>query len=171
MNAKAGTKADAHEDADVGMGSSVEGAYFQALDCYLMVERLGQKVKRVFFSEEPPAKKSDLADEIVAYVEGIGPLPDAELDLSGFTDFQRDVYSAVQGIPRGQTLTYGEVAILAGRPGAARAVGQAMARNRHLILVPCHRVVARGGLGGFGCGLPAKKRLLKAEARQTSKSI
>ncbi len=146
--------------------SHAEGAYFEALECSLLVERSGHKIRRIYFSKEPATKPSALAKEIIAYVEGKGLRPEAELDLSGFTEFQRQVFAAVQSIPRGQTLTYGEVALLVGRPGAARAVGQTMAKNPFLILVPCHRVVSKEGLGGFGWGLEAKRRLLEAEGKQ-----
>lgn len=145
-----------------------EGARFESLGCYLLVDRSEQKISRIFFSEEPPSERSSLAERIIAYVEGRCPRPEVELELSGFTDFQRNVLAVVQEIPRGETLTYGEVAALAGHPGAARAVGQVMAANPFIILVPCHRVVARDGLGGFGWGLEAKKRLLEAETEQTS---
>lgn len=140
-----------------------EGARFESLGCYLLVDRSEQKISRIFFSEEPPSERSSLAERIIAYVEGRGQRPEVQLDLSGFTDFQRKVLAVVQEIPRGETLTYGEVAMLAGYPGAARAVGQVMASNPFIILVPCHRVVARNGLGGFGWGLEAKRRLLEAE--------
>jgi methylated-DNA-[protein]-cysteine S-methyltransferase len=141
-----------------------EGAYFEALGSYILVERSGQKVKRISLSEEPATEPSALAEEIVAYVEGRGPRPEVELDLSGFTEFQREVIAAVQSIPRGKTLTYGEVTLLVGTPGAARAVGQVMARNPFAIIIPCHRVVSRKGLGGFGWGLDIKKRLLELES-------
>jgi methylated-DNA-[protein]-cysteine S-methyltransferase len=141
-----------------------KGAYFEALDSYILVERLGQKIERIYFSREPPSERSVLAEQIIAYIEGRGSRPEVELDLSGFTEFQRKVIAAVQSIPRGQTLTYGEVALLAGRPGAARAVGQVMARNPFAILMPCHRVVSRQGLGGFGWGLDIKKKLLEIES-------
>lgn len=144
----------------------MEGSHFKALGCYLLVERSGPIVKRIYFSEDSAAEPSALAEDIIAYVEGRAPCPDVELDLSGFTEFQRRVIAAVRAIPRGQTLTYGEVALLAGRPGAARAVGQVMAANPFAILVPCHRVVARKGLGGFGWGLEVKKGLLEIERRQ-----
>jgi methylated-DNA-[protein]-cysteine S-methyltransferase len=141
----------------------MEGSHFEALNCYLLVERSGPVVKRICFSKDPAAEPSALAEDIIAYVEGRASCPDVELDLSGFTEFQRRVIAMVQAIPRGQTLTYGEVALLAGRPGAARAVGQVMAANPFAILVPCHRVVARKGMGGFGWGLEVKKRLLELE--------
>lgn len=140
-----------------------EGAYFDSLGSYILVERSGQRVLRIFLSKEPATEPSALAKEIIAYEEGRGPRPEVELDLSGFTEFQREVIAAVQSIPRGKTLTYGEVALLAGRPGAARAVGQVMARNPFAIVIPCHRVVSRKGLGGFGWGLDIKKRLLELE--------
>jgi len=82
------------------------------------------------------------------------------LKVSGFT---LDVHRFLARIPFGTAMTYGEVADALGRPGAARAVGNACGRNRTLIVVPCHRVVASSGLGGFGAGLPLKERLLEFE--------
>lgn len=143
-----------------------EGARFEALGCYLMVDRSGNKIRRLFFSKEwqPLSEDSELVKEIIRHItEGV-PCPEVELDLSGFNDFRRKVTSVVMSIPRGRTMTYGQVAALAGHPGAARAVGNIMARNPFVIIVPCHRVVARQGLGGFGLGLEAKERLLTVEA-------
>lgn len=74
---------------------------------------------------------------------------DEVLDGSRWSDFQRDVYRAVMEIPHGETRTYAWVASKVRRPGATRAVGQALKRNEHLILVPCHRVVASQDIGGF----------------------
>jgi O-6-methylguanine DNA methyltransferase len=87
----------------------------------------------------------------------------ADLDYSGLTEFQREVLEAVRTIPRGETRTYGEVAVLVGKPGGARAVGRALAANPFPILVPCHRVVSKKGLGGFAWGLQIKERLLQIE--------
>lgn len=79
------------------------------------------------------------------------------------TPFLRRVYEVVRAIPRGETRTYADVAREAGSPGAARAVGQAMRRNPTLFFMPCHRVVAAGGLGGFSArGAIATKRALLA---------
>lgn len=146
--------------------SVTEGARFEALGCYLVVERSGNKIRRIFFSEElqPPSEDSELAKDIIRYVIDDVPCPKVELDLSGFNDFQRKVISVVMGIPRGRTMTYGQVAALAGHPGAARAVGNVMAKNPFVIIVPCHRVVAKEGLGGFAWGLEVKERLLAIEA-------
>jgi methylated-DNA-[protein]-cysteine S-methyltransferase len=67
-------------------------------------------------------------------------------------------------VPRGEVVTYGELAALAGRPGAARAAGTFCARNRLAPFVPCHRVVAAGGVGSYGSlGLDYKRRLLALE--------
>jgi len=85
------------------------------------------------------------------------------LDLRG-TPFQREVWAALRRIPRGRTASYGEIAQRVGRPRAPRAVGTACGANPVPILVPCHRVVAGdGSLGGFGCGIAVKRRLLDRE--------
>jgi methylated-DNA-[protein]-cysteine S-methyltransferase len=86
------------------------------------------------------------------------------LDLGGATVFQRAVLLACFQVPYGQVVSYGELARRAGFPGAARAVGQVMARNPLPLVIPCHRVIASdGGLTGFGGGLPLKERLLAME--------
>lgn len=86
------------------------------------------------------------------------------LDLRGST-FQRRVWAELLRIPYGEVRTYGEIAAGLGRPGAARAVGAANGRNPVAILVPCHRVVQRGGrLGGYGGGVAVKRWLLAHEA-------
>ena len=82
---------------------------------------------------------------------------------SGLTRFQRSVLSACAGIPFGKVLAYGDLAGKAGYPGAARAVGQVMARNPVPLFIPCHRVVASGGLGGYGFHTNIKVFLLEHE--------
>lgn len=85
------------------------------------------------------------------------------LDLRG-SEFQRLVWGALVRIPFGETRTYGAVAERIGRPGAARAVGAAAARNPAPVLVPCHRVVgADGALTGFAGGIATKRALLDIE--------
>lgn len=93
-----------------------------------------------------------------------GREPRPPLALEG-TPFTKKIYAAVRRIPRGRVRTYGEVADAAGRPGAARAVGAAMAGCPISLFIPCHRVVAATGLGGYGGpdGLKLKKRLLDLE--------
>jgi methylated-DNA-[protein]-cysteine S-methyltransferase len=80
------------------------------------------------------------------------------------SEFNKKVWARVSRIPYGQTVTYGEIAREFGNDGAARAVGTANGRNPIPIIIPCHRVVAAGGkLGGFGGGLPLKRKLLDLE--------
>ncbi len=139
------------------------GAFVPALGCYLLVEQKGEMVCRIYFAQESPSETSTLAEEIAAYMQGSAPSPKVELDMASCTDFQKQIYSLVRMIPRGETMTYGQVAECAGRPGAARAVGSAMAANPFAILVPCHRVVARDGPGGYRWGREMKEKLLRME--------
>ncbi|MEN6644089.1 MAG: methylated-DNA--[protein]-cysteine S-methyltransferase [Armatimonadia bacterium] len=102
--------------------------------------------------------------QLLAYFGG--HLRDFEIpvDLSGRTEFQRRVLEACRRVPYGETLTYGELALRAGYPRAARAVGQVMATNQVAIVVPCHRVIGSGGrLTGYGYGLDLKRKLLEME--------
>ena len=91
-------------------------------------------------------------------------LQDLPLDLSGLSPFARAVYEALRQTRSG-TLTYGDLAALAGRPGAARAVGRAVRDNPLLVLVPCHRVVAAKDDGGWSAfGSPeVKARLMELD--------
>jgi methylated-DNA-[protein]-cysteine S-methyltransferase len=89
---------------------------------------------------------------------------DVELDLDGATEFERALTDALRRVPAGETVTYGELAALAGRPRAQRAAGTFCARNRFSIVVPCHRVVAAEGIGTYGSlGIEYKRRLLELE--------
>jgi O-6-methylguanine DNA methyltransferase len=86
------------------------------------------------------------------------------LDFGECTEFQRKVWSALRTIPWGKTATYGDLSRDLGYgPRAARAIGQAVGRNPLPIVVPCHRVLACSGLGGFGAGLAWKRELLHVE--------
>jgi methylated-DNA-[protein]-cysteine S-methyltransferase len=87
------------------------------------------------------------------------------LDLARVTPLTAAIYRALQALPAGHTTTYGALAIAAGCPGAARAVGRAMATNPWPVIVPCHRVVSAGGAGGFSAhgGLVTKQAILLLE--------
>jgi methylated-DNA-[protein]-cysteine S-methyltransferase len=101
------------------------------------------------------------AIEAVLHGRKVKSLP--PLDLDG-TEFQRAVWNALREIPAGQTMSYSDVARRIGRPAAVRAVGGACGANPIPLLIPCHRVLAKGEmLGGFSGGLEWKKRLLQAE--------
>ena len=86
------------------------------------------------------------------------------IDLEWTTPLQRELVQAARAIPWGEVVSYGELAALAGRPGAARAAGSFCAENRFSLIIPCHRVVAANGIGGYGAAGPAlKRRLLELE--------
>jgi len=108
--------------------------------------------------------RHDLRSQLKEYFEGrrrAFSIP-LDLDLTVTGSFTGRVLAYVREIPYGSTVTYGEVARAVGCPGGARAVGGAMSRNPLPILIPCHRVVAADGPGGFSGGLP-KSRLLELE--------
>jgi methylated-DNA-[protein]-cysteine S-methyltransferase len=95
---------------------------------------------------------------------GREPLDWPPLDVSAGTDFQRQVWAALQRIPRGGTASYGELARAIGRPRAFRAVGAACGANPIAVIIPCHRALAANGrLGGFSGGLEWKRNLLAVE--------
>lgn len=106
----------------------------------------------------------DLPDRLRRYFEGERvDFDDVEIDLSAQPPFIAAVQRAAQRIPYGAITTYRDLARAAGNSAAVRAAGSAMARNRLPIIVPCHRVVASNGLGGFGQGMDWKRRLLRLE--------
>ncbi|WP_447600586.1 methylated-DNA--[protein]-cysteine S-methyltransferase [Nitrospira sp. Nam80] len=86
------------------------------------------------------------------------------VDMSAGTPFQRRVWRVILRIPYGRVRSYQWVATRVGGKQYARAVGMALGANPVPIVVPCHRIISHdGSLGGFGCGLPMKRRLLKLE--------
>jgi methylated-DNA-[protein]-cysteine S-methyltransferase len=89
---------------------------------------------------------------------------DVEIEVGGWTQFQRDVLVALRGVPYGEVVSYSDLARLAGYPRAQRAAGTFCARNRFPLVVPCHRVVSANGLGAYpGLGVDYKRRLLALE--------
>jgi methylated-DNA-[protein]-cysteine S-methyltransferase len=116
----------------------------------------------------PSGEVVEAIDDIAALLNGERTdLSEITLDMGGVPPFHSRVYELARTILPGDTMSYGELAIRAGSPGAARAVGQAMRRNPFAIVVPCHRVVAAGGkIGGFSAsgGQCTKIRMLSLEA-------
>ncbi len=101
--------------------------------------------------------------QIIEYLNGKRVDFDLPLDLRA-TEFQHRVYEALQQVPYGETRTYTDIAKAIGQAKAVRAVGTANGANPISLVVPCHRIVAAGGkLGGYGGGLPLKKKLLAME--------
>ncbi len=114
---------------------------------------------------ESRQKTAPAVAELEEYFAGRRTRFTVPLDLRG-TDFQRQVWQALLGIPYGETRSYGDIARQIGRPRAFRAVGMANHWNPAGIVVPCHWVVATGGaLCGYGGGLPMKRFLLELERR------
>ena len=110
--------------------------------------------------------RSRLAQRCGRYFEGERVELSAPVEFPAASEFRRRVWEVTAQVPYGEVVTYGEVATRAGRPGGARAVGQAMAHNPVPLVVPCHRVVAADGtLGGFSAegGVELKRRLLVLE--------
>ena len=113
------------------------------------------------FNEKPLA---EARRQLREYFAGERREFDLPVSLSG-TEFQVSVLRALQEIPYGETVSYGEIARRIGRPRAVRAVGAANGRNPIPIVVPCHRVIgSTGDLTGFGGGLDTKEALLRLEA-------
>jgi methylated-DNA-[protein]-cysteine S-methyltransferase len=106
-----------------------------------------------------------LAERMQAFFAGeTDDFEDVELDLDWATPFQRAVAETLRRVPRGELVTYAELAALAGHPNAQRAVGTYCAGNRFPVVVPCHRVVSATGLGSYGSlGPDYKRRLLALE--------
>lgn len=154
--------------------------------CFLILQ--GEKVAHLSFSAVAHARALDslrqqgitvpslsrhaalahrIQDALAAYTTGNKPL---RLPLflaspfwTGGTPFQQRVWAEIGRIPYGETRTYGELATRLGIPGGARAIGQACHSNPLALVIPCHRVVAAQGLGGFAGAIGIKQRLLALE--------
>lgn len=113
----------------------------------------------------PNGEGGELVERLRAYFAGADDtFADVELDLEYDTPFLERCAHELRSVPRGEVVTYGELAALAGSPRAARAAGSFCARNRLGLFVPCHRVVSADGLGSYGSyGLDYKRRLLELE--------
>ncbi len=111
---------------------------------------------------QPTPVVREAASQLEEYFAGERTVFDVPIELDG-TEFQKQVWAELSRIPYGQTITYGDLARRVARPRAPRAVGQANGRNPVPVIVPCHRVVAGDGIGGYGGGLPLKRALLAIE--------
>ncbi len=117
------------------------------------------------FATRTPRLFEDLMERLRIYFGGHKSTFPDKIDLSGATPFQHEVWEKVRLIPYGETRSYAWVAEQTGKLGAMRAVGQALAKNPLLIIIPCHRVVAGDGkVGGYSGGVEMKKYLLWLEA-------
>jgi methylated-DNA-[protein]-cysteine S-methyltransferase len=119
----------------------------------------------VITDQKCPSILADLVTRLISYFKGFKVIFPDELDLSGATDFKRQVWNVTRSIPYGETRSYMWIAEHISNPRAVRAVGQALSDNPLPIIIPCHRVIKRDGrLGGYEGGLELKRYLLWLEA-------
>ncbi len=155
--------------------------YYPCDFCYLLLRSDGKVLSSLEFvgvrGEDAPCELLNSAfKQLELYFKG--RLREFNLPLAVFgTDFERKVYQALREIPYGQSATYSQIAARVGRLNAARAVGNANAKNPLPIFVPCHRVVGVNSLGGYSGGvglvgvspLDIKQYLLRLEGVDLSK--
>ena len=141
-------------------GAVIRIEFCNGRDLQKVVERMKAAGVEVVASSE---RTAEVERQLAEYFAGERREFDLALAPQG-TPFERAVWAELAKIPFGETRSYGEIARILGRPGAARAVGRANGANPIPIVVPCHRVIgADGTLTGFGGGLDAKSRLLELE--------
>jgi methylated-DNA-[protein]-cysteine S-methyltransferase len=146
-------------------GGEVVGFALPAGDDESTIERL-RRLDPISAASPGPQIAAAIAAVQRLLTDGREDLRAVAVELPGASSFDRSVYAALREIGPGETITYGELAERAGSPGAARAVGVAMARNPIPVIIPCHRVLAGGGRsGGFSApgGVSTKFRLLQIE--------
>jgi methylated-DNA-[protein]-cysteine S-methyltransferase len=140
----------------LGDGRALRGLYMQA----------GRKPIAIGPRWQRSSAFTQVRGQLREYFAGERVAFDVQLAMGG-DRFERLVWRALQEIPYGETVSYGELARRIGHPSAARAVGLANARNPIAIVVPCHRVIgADGTLTGYGGGLERKRALLELESAQ-----
>lgn len=152
----------------ISFGHPSARAARQSLERFQADEGSDQICEAMLDNSTASARTSDhVVDLLTRFAEGESvDFDDVPLSLYGMSDFQAEVVAACRAIPRGKTVSYGELAEEVGHTGAARAVGTVMRKNRFPLIVPCHRVLASGGkIGGYSAaeGLAMKRRLLDME--------
>lgn len=130
-------------------------------------EEIEEINEQIFLEETSLIKKA--AEQLEEYLQGTRKVFELPLNPSG-TEFQKKDWNALQQIPYGKTISYGQIAERIGCPKGARAVGLANNRNPIPIFIPCHRVIgANGKLVGYGGGIDKKIKLLQIEDIQINK--
>ena len=150
----------------VGAASSPHGLCWLAMP--LRTKSAAQAAAATAGGARDSTALADVRGQVQGYFEGKLRRFRLRVDLKGLPTFTADALNRARGIAYGRTVTYGALARQLGKPGASRAVGQAMARNPVPIVVPCHRVVGASGLCGFSAeeGIDLKRRLLAFEGWQ-----
>lgn len=145
-----------------------EQGVLRALDWHDHEARMHELMRRQYPTAKPQlkvtAQRSAATQAMQAYFDGdIAVIHQLEVATGG-TDFQRQIWTALRGIPDGETTSYGELARRIGNPAAVRAVGLANGANPISIVLPCHRVIGSNrSLTGYGGGLQRKQWLLQHE--------
>lgn len=152
----------------ISFGHPSARAARQSLERFQVPEGNDQIREAMLDNSTATSRTSDqVVDLLTRFAEGESvDFDDVPISLRGMTGFQAEVVAACRAIPRGKTVSYGELAEEVGHAGAARAVGTVMRKNRFPLIVPCHRVLASGGkIGGYSAaeGLTMKRRLLDME--------
>lgn len=145
-------------------------------DIYIIAQ--GQRVSRIIFGKsefddfrsglngsgmKKGGASEELRQELFMYLDGRLSSFSTAIEIPEGTPFQKAVWKKLLDIPYGSVVTYKDVAESIGSPGAARAVGNAVGANPLPIVIPCHRVLAGKGLGGYSCGVHIKESLLRLE--------
>ncbi len=147
--------------------------FVPALDRYIEI-RYGTVLSSIRFISsgyEPVQKRTaKVSLDLEEYFRGERTEFSCDIDLSGLSDFTRRVLDETRKIKYGTTITYSELAHRVGSK-AVRAVGSALSRNPIPIIIPCHRVVSKNGLGGYSSGVDVKKKLLELELRHLSNNL
>ena len=154
------TSSDGGTKASPGVGSETSPAQLPQI----FARKYGVALERL---QAAPSSQTDQASaQLDQYFQGQLKTWDLQLDWQLVNGFRKSALLAATQIPYGSTSSYRELAVKAGSPKAARAVGTAMAQNPFSIVVPCHRVVRTGGnLGNYGGGVEAKRWLLELESQ------
>ncbi len=131
-------------------------------DDKIIAIEINQPIKEDIMQKDTPLLK-ETEEQLLEYLEGKRKVFQVPLNPKG-TKFMKEVWTALQEIPYGETKTYGQIAQRIGKPKAARAVGMANHRNPIPIIIPCHRVIGSNGkLVGYALGMEKKEFLLTLE--------
>ncbi len=148
----------------MGILASARGLRQVTLPCPSAREARQLLGRSIDCASQSPHPFRELVERFTLYFGGNRVNFTDKLDFAAATAFQREVWETARLIPYGETGSYRWIAEKMNKPGAARAVGQALGRNPLPIIVPCHRVLASDGrLGGFSGGLDMKRNLLRLE--------
>ena len=142
--------------------------YAKPIGMWVAVEEIAGVVKSVHFMKNhngKPRINHPVSLDLLQYFKGkTVDFSCYNVDLSEFTPFQQQVLTTARSIGWGNSITYSRLASMIERPGATRAVGTALGKNGVPVIIPCHRVVSKNGLGGFSYAVEVKQRLLGLES-------